>query len=530
MADASTLATRFQGLLPAFDARQVDQPHLIDARNVFPQAAGARSYFGSKLLSTDLISTINDATHTDSFKVDDTVFYFDPDGVHHWNKTTSTFDKDFDISTEWSATEAKSWSTAFVANKYFFCNPNLGQRLIQYDTISQTWSYYLNSDLPPNIRAITQAIGRLIILGEDLYGWSSQDEPNDLDYTGNSGAGRQGLSKIGGKGIFIDEYGEGVLVYTTNGVMNATDIGNATLVFRHDIFDEEVKILNSFSHIDIDDAVQVIMTSRGLFVTSGETFNEFRPAFNQFLIEQIFPNFGTDLDTRLHYCPLEKAIYFSIRTIKGVELYDQCYVLSEALEQWGSFDRDHYQLLFIDNVNAAIESCTGYIDINGMLSPFTKDLSYEIYENSMIQIRHLESFARVGPFRFRDQRESTRLVEVDKLTVGTAPQAGTTIEADWNLESGEVDWNVVDGEEDWGVDIQNFEVFSIKVIGTLDGETTYTETIPELIEDTPAANFYSVYPHANGIYHVIEIFTENVNDSFQLRTMELDGISAGLLT
>ena len=521
MPDSTALATNFKGLLPAFDPRQVERPYVVEGRNFLPQTSGPRSYWGSKLLDTDLVSTLANAPHLGSFKFEDTVFYFDPTGVFKYVDPTG-YVSQFTITGWNSSGDPAAWSYAFVGNKHYIYNPNLGQQIIQFDPLGPTWSFYTNvTHFISNIQAITQSLGRLVILGQDSYQWSAQDDATDLDPAGATGAGSQGLSLIGGDGIFIDEYKEGVLVYTTAGVIQAIDIGDATLVFRHDIFSHEVKLVNSFSHVSIDDEEQVVVTARGLYKTSGESFVPYRVPFNQYLVEYFFKIFGTL--TKLHYCPIEKSIFFSAKTFKSADTYDKCFVLTETLEEWGSFNRVHYCTLFVDNPDSAELACTGYCDIHGMLSPFTNDLSYQIHENSVTETRHLDSYIKVGPFRFRDQEDTGRLIEVEQLVIGMSPVASIPAQEDWNVLDGAEDWNVLSGEEDWGLDISAFEEFTVNVIGTFDGKTIYTQRTPQAVDINPGAIHYSVYPPVVGIYFLVEIFTDDLYDSFQGRTLELSG-------
>lgn len=204
-----------------------------------------------------------------------------------------------------------------------------------------------------------------------------------------------------------------------------------------------------------------------------------------------------------------------------------------------------------------------YTEINSAPSPATPDSTYQASEldspnrmvfdlsaqSSLVEmgwklytpiLKSINSFVDIGLFR-----EQTEDNDVDEFTliadVGIgmleAP-SGQTIE-DWLIltPDAEEDWLTDDLEdEDWGAGIFSGTVYQTDIIGTLDGYNQYQdqrEVLEErmdivnadLDETTGRVRYFTCYN--NGIYHIINIRAENIDESFHLKTLEINPIPAG---
>lgn len=531
MADGVLSVTQIQGLLPALDPRQVTEPHIIKGRNFSFNPEGPKSDFGGRLLA--VVAHTTEPEHTESFDLDSDIRYFSPGGVYSYVPATKTYSLLLDLVPHWVDIGFYKWTNAFVGNKYYFCHPNLPQKLIQYDVILDTWTIITNVTFwPAGLKAVTQGAGRLIILGDSQYKWSAQDDGSEFDPASGTGAGFQGISLIGGTSITISELNDGFLTYTSTGIILVSLLGTAAATFRHQILTKEVKLIDSFAIINIDGAQHIVLTERGFFVNDNITFNPFRPLFNEFLIIKAFPTLGKRV--RLAFCPLRQQLFLSFKTQIGVEFFDRCYVLPRNLEKWSTFDRVHYAITLMDLPEEVINvsACTGFVDLDKLNVIFTDDIYFESYNGATIDQNHLDSFVRIGLFRFTDGLSDSRLGEIINLQIGNSLYPGEAVieEEDWNEIGGMEDWNILIGSEDWGVDVVGLEKYSVRIVGTLDGTNPFNDgndQVPVIYAQQLAVYFYSC--QVTGLYFFIEISTEDTDEWYQIKTIELSGLLAGLL-
>lgn len=531
MADGVLSATQIQGLLPALDPRQVNEAHVIRGRNFSFNPEGPKSDFGGRLLAT--VSHTIEPEHTESFDVESDIRYFSPAGVHSYLPVTKTYSLLLDLSTHWVAGPFYKWTTAFVGNKYYFSHPNLPQKLVQYDVVGDTWSVITNATFwPTGLKAVTQGAGRLIVLGDTQYKWSAQDDGSDFDPASGTGAGFQGVSLIGGTSIIIAEFGDGFLTYTSTGIILVSLLGTPQATFRHQILTKKVKLIDSFAIINIDGDEHIVLTNRGFFINENITFIPFRPLFNEFLIIKAFPTLGTRV--RLAFCPLRQQLFLSFKTQIGVEFFDRCYVLPRTLEKWGSFNRVHWAITLMDLPEEVINvsACTGFIDLDKLNIVFTDDIYFESWNGSTIDQNHLDSLVRIGLFRFADGLADSRLGEIINLQIGNSLYPGEAVieEEDWNEIGGMEDWDILVGSEDWGLDVVGLEKYSVRIVGTLDGTNPFNDVndeVPLIYAQQLAVYFYDC--RVTGLYFFVEVFTANDDEWYQIKTIELSGLLAGLL-
>lgn len=525
MADIKFKAVQFEGLVPALDERQLDRPHIIEGANFIFTAEGPQSAFGALVLSVNPLHA--QPEHCYSFQVEEDIYYFTPNGVFSYDPGLDVFNEVYNYSTHWTGNQYYKWSSAHVGRDYFFFHPNLGDTIITYSTVTGAWSTFNSPYMPYAPRYITQAVGRLIILGEEQWTWSAQENGRDIDPASNTNAGFQGKGLVGGTPLVVEELHDGFLTYTTTGVVVSQLIQGNAAVFRHRLLTREVQIMNPFSIVNVDSKRHIAADKSGLFVTNGDVFQPYKPIFTEFLINIAYRELG--LNFRLEYNKQRERLHFSFMPIYQTKEYTRSYVLTETLDKWGSMDRAHYCILPVNSpVNYAPSPNLGFIAEDGIVKEITADPFIQEVENGQIVRQPLNSFIRIGMFRFDEQKDTDQFGEVQNLSLGYNFGPIDDWFEDWNILSGTEDWNVLEvPEEDWGKDIKDVQEFQVTIRSSLDGYQTFQEVTPERMKQQPAQSFYAC--RILGLFFEVQISAFEIGESYHIKTLELAGVLAGRL-
>jgi hypothetical protein len=518
----------FEGLLPAFDPRQVNKPHVTYAQNIAWETDGPRAGFGGRLLTT---ATIGTPKHIGSFDVNGTVYYFCDAGVYSYDFGTEAFVLELSLAAHWTDTTEYPWSKAEVGTLWHFYHPNLGQRIIRYDPVADVWDTWTAGTLPGGMKYITQSFGRGVFLGATAVGWSELDDATALTPSLVTGAGQQIVSYlVGGTPLVVEEITDGFIVYTNKGVMKAVYNGqNSQGVYTHRRMSNEVQAVNAFSVLNIENGQHVIVDQSGLFTTNGGAFEPFAPLFSEYLKSKLFRVF-TPL-VRIAYDSVLEEIYISQRTAISGVAYGQAFVYSVKLERWGQIERNHWAVITLGIPQYGnVTKGPGIVEAtNGNFIYFTRDRYYEYSAGGVATQGALESILRIGMIRFAEQKSPQDMGLVIDVAIGFPDTGSPLTFEDWNaLADGPFDWEAeADTFEDWGADDDNVMDFDAFIIATNDGTTEFSREALNLVREEDGVRYYSCY--LTGVFFAIELQANTVGQTFQLRTLELGGSFAGKL-
>lgn len=576
--------TSFKGLTPALDPRQISSAFIVGGRNFIMTAKGPQSYFGSEFFSYDTVFSAEDVV---AFRVGDAIFLFGRESVLQYSATAQVFYPVFVFS---PSTETYPWSYALVGGKYYFAKKGLD--LLRYDPLTGNWSIHSGGDILSNIHAVTESAGRLIILAEGAYQWSVIDDGLDVTTNINTGAGAQSLALVGyGDPLGVKSVADGFVVATTKGLIKATII-DAANPFRHRPLSGAIHApISPFNFIEIQEEDLIILSKTGLYRTRGEKPEPWQPLFSEFLKSEILPNFNLSVPNliRLGVNVDKQWFIISLSELARPGAYTLAYVLYVPVNEWGVFNRSHesfgetnlslnvtagfnfgyfcenkYLHKFTDfpqveirpdrNIYHHYHTSFDYPvrlendvyhmpsvlqmydidesnipDVSGLYNQFTLDP----YERNLVTIN---SYIDIGLFRFTKEDFPDRLSNVIDVMIGTldAPE-GQEFE-DWLSDEQfpsdpEEDWlTAADESEDWGFAVFSSVDFDAFCIGTLDGKTVWegNEKTLELTTIDGQGRFYSV--DCNGLFHTIRVRAEDVDQSFQVKSLELGGNITGRLT
>jgi hypothetical protein len=513
---------QIEGLLPALDPRQVDKPFIIDGVNFFFNAEGPFSYFGGELVTKN---SLNYADNVGSFYVNGQVYYFTPAAVRYFDRAIGQYMDKLDLQLSWLGAEDYPWSSAYVGGKYYFYHPNLLQQVIEFNPRTDEWVLWTSPYFPAGMRYISDALGRLVVLGAVQYSWSALDDGRQFFPDLATGAGFQGLSFIGGTAYAVATIDDGFMVYTSNGVVRASYI-NDQAVFRHTPLSRKIRILNARCLLNYQNAEHIVLTPQGMFHSTGGQFEDFKPAFNEFYLRELSVTYQ---DTgRLDYCPQRNAVFVSFRRNPSETSYMISYVVSLALDKWGLFNRDFSTLLLTDAFTDAYEPALGYVDPAGFAYRFVSSAYLEVTDGATITRQPIESYINLGLFRTTDGTRSDQLSQVTDVAIGYGSSAPLDTSVDYTLLAEAVeDWNTLAGNDAYGMNVTARQEFDIAVIGTLDGALEFNSGNVYKRRDTGVQAFYTT--QTVGVFFRIRVSAVNEHGSYQINFVELTSNLAGML-
>lgn len=369
---------QFKGLLPAFDPRNVDQPHIIDGRNFALDTKGPYAAFGNRIAN---YQQLVDASIVQTIRIEDDNLLFVNGAVFKFDTTTQHYVLQYLFD---DAGDVWPWSVAFVGGLYYFCRKGVG--VFEYDADTNTWTE-ITSYVPDDPRACCEAVGRLIIVGETQIAWSTRDDGSDLVPSLVTGAGFEFISGyISGTGLGVKTASDGFYTFTNKGFFKSEYnfvFGTNSSPFRHYPLDgsRTYAPLNQWCLISIDDVQHVFLDKQGFFSLQKNTITPYTVGFSEWLRKSAFPNLdltNTQL-LRLTYSQKQNMIFLSVSDGAKDYLYGYAFAYYIPLEEWGRFDRVHYSIIetyYSTGPNSGYAA--GYIDGDGLTRRFVIDPFNEI--------------------------------------------------------------------------------------------------------------------------------------------------------
>jgi hypothetical protein len=577
----------FYSFMPSVEPTRANAIFALSGKNFRFDSIGPYSAFGNRLLTP---APIVDPAHVQGVTIPtrtgDRTFTFVKNGILEWQESVGGWVWLY-VTGDTTVTPNR-WTWAYLSLKIYFCHPVTG--LLVYDLDSDLCLPARDVagaiGIPDDPLAVCENNGRLVVLTPVMAAYSAQS--NGIDYNPRlGGAGFQVLTgRISGYPITITSYSGGVLIWTNGGIMRGEFAGGSE-VYRWRALNFGFRPWNSMCVIRIDQDTSIFLDERGLFQTRGEEPTPFAPMFNEFLIRYIKANNMTvGQNLRLEWDARDRLLYVSVSLTYANPIYEKCFVLYPSIDKWGQFNDAHYGILpiRIDNGPRAGRYFS-YVDDSGHLRVWQETGSKEIQPtdslvNLVLRVQQipvhvadsgtsrvassslnamafypldhpgresyypwdgsvptppsltgLDAFVRFGLFRGSKADAADSLAEINQLVVRSTTSGLEEVQGeDWNLEppSGTEDWDSITGHEDWGFGDMNYVNHGLKVIGTIDGRTTFVEEEPSLVRFSAAGRYFSCT--VQGIWHIIEMSATEVGEGFRPKTLDITFSEAGRLT
>lgn len=572
------------GLTPGIDLRRSDKTFAVGGKNFAFTSKGPRSVFGNRLL---LPYKLGKPAHTQGIRVrlrsGDRSFTFEGDSILEWDEITGGWTVLYVTPT--TNISPYRWTVGYLNGKIYFCHPVTG--IIVYDLDSGLIFPHNGPGVPTTPLGIVINNGRLCVLDDTYFSWSWQSD--GMNFTPALGeAGQQLISdRVAGFPIMINSYAQGVICWTTGGMMRSEFTGDQE-VYRHRNLNTEFRPINSFCTLQTDENTSVILDPRGLFQSQGGAPEPMAPMFNEFLIEYIRQNkLELGQNIRIEWDDLRRFMFVMISVTPEFDKYERAFVLYPALDKWGTFNEIHHGILPIGIGGTEREGqYFGYVDESGYIRYWSDFASREILPvGNSLNLRYpriqkgtfqdpggdfyvvgstaifnsepqtpmtypagyyanasntpatpavtgLNASIQVGLLRFPQQDSHDHMSEVIGLMLGndeSGPEAALGVDY-LTVPNGvsDEDYATATGGEDFGFNSLAYVNHDLRIISTIDGRETFQETVPELVQFTVAGRHFTC--STVGIWHILELSANTPGQAFHLRAFELNANDAGRLS
>ncbi len=588
MASLTVRSEDIRGLIPVIDSKKKSGYNIVSGKNFAFDIDGPISSFGNSFLTDIPEEGVDGAQSIIADTPNGPQNYWALDGrIVQWNEALGGFVPIFIIPS--TLTTPYRWTTGTVNLVTFFCHPAIGVLFFGVQTgIIGILDLSGTLEDGESVQAITESNGRLNLITKTRFINSSQDNGFDYDFAVVGGATFLRLSaQVAGAGFMIASYGQGVLSFTTGGIMRSQFVGGQE-VYQHRSLRGKFVPINSFCvSLNVQEAV-VFLDKRGVYSSAGDIPQPLTPIFNEFLLAEIKRGtFKFNNNLRIEWGVDNQQFYILFAESDQTGIYDYAYTLNSTLDKWGSFNERHYGLgpILIDSGDRRGEF-TGFVGEDKKfrvweLASSRKDTTINTSAYQFDQLfqspRELDSDAtsikvgstmrlsslseavfggisghytfdagvlavptllgldsniRVGLLRFQIGQYPDELSEMQQYAVSSS--VGESVDADnedWDaVPSGtsDEDWNIEIGQVDWGFAPKTVVNFDFTAIGTIDGQTQFSAVTPKFQQVEPAVRFY--WGQVIGLWNIIELAANTVGQFYHLRQIEVNGIPAGRLS
>lgn len=533
MASNFKRAVDIKGLTPALDLRRSDDWFAVGGKNFAFTSLGPRSIFGNRFLTSTPQASPN---HIQGIRLrlrsGDRSFIFPGDAILEWDESTLSWITIYDTSLTPTNITPHRWTAAYVNGLMFFCHPVVG--IVFYNVETEEVGLHDGPGLPVAPIAICSNSGRLIVMDDTYLSWSWQSD--GMNFTPALGeAGQQKINdRVAGFPIMINSYAQGIITWTTGGMMQSQFTGDQE-VYRHRNLNTEYRPVNSFCTLQTDENTAVILDERGLFQSQGGAPVPLAPLFNEFLIDYIRRNdltIGQNL--RIEWDDLRRLMFVSVSVTEMYPRYEKAFVLYPPLDKWGTFNESHLGILPITiQENQRQGQYYGFADVDGRVKYWNEFPSREQMNEAetATEIVGLDAKVQIGLIRFPEISDSfDRMSEVIAVMIGNQESGPEDQFSEDYLQVpdgvDDEDYLTEMGNEDFGENTLAFVNFNLRVISTVDGRATYQEAVPELSVFKEGVRHYTC--STVGIWHILEASADSAGEAFHLRAIELNAVDAGL--
>lgn len=368
--------TRVKGLIPAIDRRQAQERYVMSGRNFLVNAKGPYSAFSSEDVT---YHKIVNPEYVQTFRVGNNIIMFTSEGAFSYDDMAKRLTPLYVLDTP--AIEEFPWSSALVGGLYYFVKK--GSPLIQHNHTTNAWKE-ITAHIPPVPHGVANAGGRLVVVGEDLLSWSEISNGENLNPAEvDKGIGAQSLALIGGGDVLgVFPTANGVLTFTTKGIMRSELIQQVLLTFNHYPLSGTLQAINPYVIVSTNDEEVIFLTKTGFYITRGDRPEVYQPLMSEYFRSTLLKEFGNQLSNptliRLTYNADFYWLIVSIATSEKPYDYDQGFVLYIPMDEWGVFNRSHTgfgEMSLNLQINEGFNF--GYICARGCLHRFINDAKVE---------------------------------------------------------------------------------------------------------------------------------------------------------
>jgi hypothetical protein len=503
------------------------------------------------------------------------------EGIAEWSETLGGWR--FLYLTADTTIQPYRWTYAYLNGIMFFCHPVTG--IIAYDVANDLAFKLEGEGVPANAIAIVENNGRLGVM-DDLYLYWSEQSDGSAFAPSLGGAGFQLISdRVPGFPIMVTSYTQGILVWTTGGVMRSEFTGDAA-VYRHRALNSEYRPVNSFCTVKMNQDSVIILDERGLFQSNGEAPTPMTPLFNEFLIDYLQRlNLKIGQNVRLEWDDLQRRLYVSVSLSYANPIYERAFVLYPPLDKWGEFNESHYGVFPVTIKDSSrADDYYAFSDSEGVVRTWQErgdresdavdtslDLVYPVIQKpfnrpgdedglvlgssmgfqtvpgtagrraafyprdgavpATVTVQPLNAKIQFGLIRAGGDDSAGRMSDIIGLMIGNIV-SGDEVQAGEDYATvpdgvDDEDYLTETGGEDFGIETANYINHGLRVIGTIDGKSIFDEAYPELERFDKASRHYSCI--VGGVWHIVEMTAEVVGQAFHLQALELTATDGGLL-
>lgn len=479
MPNTNTSAVAIKGFIPALDPKVVNVPHVVDGRNFLMSVEGPWAGFASKLLSYQpFVSEGSVAT----FESDIGTIWCAQDGIYQYNPDIERFDLLYPLDTNADGV----WSYAYVGGVNYLCNPDVG--VLRWVSETAAWGLLAHAELPQSPQYVAAAYGRLLVVGVSRVAWSALDDGTDFTSSLTTGVGSQGLSMVGGRGMVVKAVADGVIVFTSAGILRGrfTDIGST---FVWSVLSTQRKLLNQRCVVTVvnvqsadTELNHVFLDARaGMFICTGATPVPYQPLMSEYLSAKLLPAYGSAASNTvaLYYSTNTRNLVVSIGKSEFSDTYTYALVLYTSRDEWGRFDEphrsfcdfsvalsyrrggDHWAHVTSDGYVQYMVPGLGHIetvDVDPMASKWLPANQYPGYSSgstwravSCVRLTSVDEqgYLAAMPGFFRTAVVvGTSEPDITSPSVAGYAMSEYVLNEDWNYVGGAEDWNVDGGAED----------------------------------------------------------------------------------
>lgn len=587
MAEGRFKATDIKGRTPALDATQSGDLFALEGRNYVFDSLGVKSPFANRLLTP--VPFVR-PEHAQGVRLrlrgGDRCFTLLSDGIYEWDEDEGGWATIF--QTPDLSVSPYRWTHQYLNGQMYFAHPSTGLLVLNLDTGICAPHEDVAVGTLPRIMSVTENNGRLVVMTDELYGWSAPS--NGLNFgPAFGGAGFQKISeRVAGDPILALSYARGVMTWTTGGIMRAEFTGDAS-VFRFRTLNTEYRPINSFCMARVDEDTVIFLDERGLFQSRGEAITPYAPVFNEFLIGFLQDNKYRDgVNVRLEWDDRKRLLFLSYSDSYASPLYEKCFVYYPPLDKWGEFNESHYGILpFRIDGSERSDEYFGFVDESGRPRYWRRGGGREVRPESDVRLRAanlyrpvvqkptqslneesgmvlsssmklsgfsragisktegyyvdgsttpitaaltgLDSLFRFGLIRLAGDGPADSMAEVNSVLIRSVLSGKSDVlSVDFNLVPDGVadeDFNLLTGLEDKGLGPVNYVNHTFELVGTVDGGTDFVRETPSLASFNPELRAFTC--SVPGIWHIVEIGAARVGEAFHIKTFELTATAAG---
>jgi hypothetical protein len=590
MAEQNFKASDIKGFTPSIEPTRSDELFALTGRNYVFDTRGPKSSFGNRyLLPQALGKPAHTQGLRLKLRGGDRCFTFTSDSILEWDESAGGWKIIY--ITPYTGNGPNRWSWGYLNGLLFFCHPRTGILVYTIETgICQPHSD-IGIGTPEEALSIVVNNGFLCVVTPILFGWSAPSNGLDFNPTLGGAGFQLISDRVSGFPLAVSSYTRGCLTWTTGGVMRSEFSGDQAVFRHRALQTEYRPVNSFCTCKIDDDTVVILderglFQSKGEApIPLTPIFNEF---FQKYLQENNL-NLGTNV--RIEWDELQRFMYISTSLTESNPIYENCFVLYPNLDKWGQFNEQHYGILpLLVKGSTRADDFYGYVDSDGRVRYWQNTGSREIRVEDSITARgaNLAYPPMQKPFGFEDgavgtilsssgvgntfadssvsgpagfytwdgdsaivlapertglnarivfgllrvlgQQSSDQLGEVTAVMIRSLGEDNASVGTGFNIDPdapARMNLNQTDPAISERFTDENYVNHKLRIIGTVDGESVFTDQTPSLVGFAKSARYYSC--SVIGLWHMMELRADDVGESFHPVTFEVTAIPAGRL-